>query len=295
MAFAPGLQVRLRSLQSRPSLNGAHAIVTAAASSSEAALLEEKGRIKVRVASDGEILSVRAANAESINLEEDAIFSTADFAIVWHPDRGYSWKARRALREGRVLWREEPLLAFQTVEHLADPVVQAIQEKLAPYLGMESYPPEVLKLFDQSAERIAQREFTRMSKAHQRRFMALSDAFSTPSAQKTVGGIYRTNVFERSVTEGLVLFDTLSRANHACAPNIAKSFEGYTAVVSTLRDVAEGEELFLSYIGADVGKPTNERRELLKRKYNFVCTCERCGELPDKGVKANLVETDHDA
>lgn len=279
MAFVVGLQVRLRSIQSRPSLNGAHAIVTAAASSSEAALLEHKGRIKVCLASDGEILSVRTANAEPTNLQEDAIFSTADFAVVWHPDRGYSWKARRALREGKVLWREEPLLAFQTAEHLADPVMQALQEKLAPYLGMKSYPPEALKLFDQSAERIAEREFAKMSKLQQRRFMALSDAFSTVSAQKTIGGIYRTNVFERSVTEGLVLFNILSRANHACAPNIAKSFEGYTAVVTTLRDVAEGEELFLSYIGSDVDKPTNERRELLKRKYNFVCTCERCGKL----------------
>lgn len=59
-----------------------------------------------------------------------------------------------------------------------------------------------------------------------------------------------------------------------------KDFDGFTAVLSTIADVDAGEELTISYIAEESGMPpTRKRREVLKRKYNFLCTCKLCGPL----------------
>ena len=275
METSPGQSVRLRALQARSSLNGTHGVVIAAASSSEAAELELKKRVKVRTALTEEILSVRHANVEPTEWH-DAAFSTTDFAVVRSPGRGFIWQAKRNLRSGKVLFREDPLLVFRMEDHLADPVIQALQESLAPHLDSSTrYSPEAMALFQKSAERIAEREYARFSTTQQRHFMALHDAFSVPPT-KSVGGIYRTNAFAREDTEGAVMYNVLSRVNHSCVPNVAKHYEGFTAVVCTVREVAKGEELSLSYLGADVDKPSSERRELLLGKYNFECCCTLC-------------------
>ena len=244
-----GQRVRLRALQARAELDGMHATVTAAKSAAEAAELEQKQRTKVRVALTEECLSVKLSSVERVDLaEDDAVFSTSDWAVVPQGARGYTWKATRSLRAGKTLWREEPLLVFRMGDHLADPMMQALQERLLPYIrarqGVERYPPEALALFQQSAERIGDIEFARLSAAQKKRYMTLSDAFSAPGA-KTAGGIYKTNSFARDDTEGAILYEVLSRVNHSCAPNAAKHFDGFTAVVTALRDVAAGEELFI--------------------------------------------------
>lgn len=270
-----GRPVRLRALQARSDLNGMHATVAAAASSSEAAELEQKQRVKVVTAMTEESLSVRLTNVEPIDMQDDVVYSSSDWAVSRQPGCGFTWKALRSLRTGKTLWREEPLLVFRMADHLGDPVMQALQAQIEPFLGMERYPPEALALFQQSAERIAEREFARLSAAKQKRYMSLSDAFSAPPA-KTVGGIYKTNSFARDDTEGAVMYEVLSRMNHSCAPNVEKHYEGFTAVVTTLRDVAPGDELCISYLGADVRKSSSQRREVLKEKYNFVCVCTLC-------------------
>ena len=62
--FTAGQRVRLKSLQARADLNGAHATVESAASSSEADELAQKQRLKVTTALTAESLSVRLANVE---------------------------------------------------------------------------------------------------------------------------------------------------------------------------------------------------------------------------------------
>ena len=84
--------------------------------------------------------------------------------------------------------------------------------------------------------------------------------------------------------EGAIVYDIVSRLNHSCAPNLASTgargihgFADATAEVAALRDVAEGEELFISYLTEDdLEKPTSARRALLQSKYNFLCGCGRC-------------------
>ena len=220
-----GAVVRLRALKARPELNGSHAVVIPAASAAEAAELELKGRTKLRTLAD-EVLSVKLASVELAPAEvSDAIFSTDHLMIVSKPECGYHWKARRPIRAGKTLLREEPLLVFRMADHLVDPVIQALHAQLEPYFGMDKYPPRAMELFDRSAERIAEREYAKLSATQKKRFMALSDAFS-PTAAKTIGGIYRTNSFDRGEdTDGAVMYELTSRINHSCKPNVVKEYE----------------------------------------------------------------------
>ena len=281
--FTPGQRVRLKSLQARADLNGAHATVESAASSSEADELAQKQRLKVTTALTAESLSVRLASVEIAT--DDFAFSTADFGVAQHPLRGHTWVARKKLRAGRVLLRDEPLLVFRTADHLGDPVMRELQDRVAPFLGAQPSPPEAVALFDRIAERIAEREFSQLSAVAKRRYLALADAFAP--AAKTLGGRYKTNSFAHIFAdgyEGAIVYDIVSRLNHSCAPNLASTgargihgFADATAEVAALRDVAEGEELFISYLTEDdLEKPTSARRALLQSKYNFLCGCGRC-------------------
>ena len=128
---------------------------------------------------------------------------------------------------------------------------------------------------------------------------------------KTARGIWNTNSF---VTEDVLgggggrssdgihraaVFCVASRFNHACHPNAFASWsateDGGRMTVHTVREVACGEELTISYVaGAESGTRAS-RRALLKRKYHFECDCDAC-RLHGKRLKesdarhARLVE-----
>jgi SET domain-containing protein len=53
--------------------------------------------------------------------------------------------------------------------------------------------------------------------------------------------------------------------------------EGEEARISivALRDIKKGEEITINYLDLE-NVPVSERRKLLKQKYLFDCTCERC-------------------
>ena len=69
--------------------------------------------------------------------------------------------------------------------------------------------------------------------------------------------------------------------NHACSPNCEiDAGHGWLEVV-TLRDVAEGEELSISYI--DVNRPSSARQKYLQKFYKFDCKCPLCLEEAQSG------------
>ena len=76
---------------------------------------------------------------------------------------------------------------------------------------------------------------------------------------------------------GQALFPLLCVVNHACEPNVATRFSSWkgpaTVRVEAIRDVREGEELFVSYV--DETAPYDERRDAL-RAYGFACACAKC-------------------
>lgn len=74
---------------------------------------------------------------------------------------------------------------------------------------------------------------------------------------------------------GLGLFRTVALTNHSCQPNLEVDFRSSSqAVVRALCDIAEGDELFISYI--DEHAPLDIRQVQLRARYGFRCACPKC-------------------
>lgn len=114
---------------------------------------------------------------------------------------------------------------------------------------------------------------------------------------KTIYGILRSNIFPSG------LFEDFSGTSHECRPNtilvpvdrinrrigrLVPGFEGKVlledskspfehALVAT-RDIHEGEDITMSYLGSreDKSRSTRTRRAILEQKYGFVCQCKSC-------------------
>jgi hypothetical protein len=81
--------------------------------------------------------------------------------------------------------------------------------------------------------------------------------------------------------DGTAMYATICKMNHSCDPNAIVLYKrrGYgakqplTAYCVALQDIAEGEELTISYIGKD--EPREERQAALVN-YGFQCNCLKC-------------------
>ncbi|XP_032818954.1 N-lysine methyltransferase SMYD2 isoform X1 [Petromyzon marinus] len=73
---------------------------------------------------------------------------------------------------------------------------------------------------------------------------------------------------------GAALYPSLALLNHSCDHNCVVTFRGSAAQVRALREIKQGEELFISYI--DLLYPTEDRNERLREMYFFTCHCCHC-------------------
>ena len=81
---------------------------------------------------------------------------------------------------------------------------------------------------------------------------------------------------EYSTSAGIGLFPAAARFNHSCRNNCTFRLlrEGHHLVVSTTSDIAQGDELCVSYVDPLIDGPS--RRSRLKRFFGFDCGCGRC-------------------
>lgn len=76
---------------------------------------------------------------------------------------------------------------------------------------------------------------------------------------------------------GYALYPSASYFNHSCAPNVLKRRVGSSWEFVTAREVEEGEECCITYLGGDEKHLTvSERRTRLSDTWAFECICERC-------------------
>ena len=98
-----------------------------------------------------------------------------------------------------------------------------------------------------------------------------------------LAAVFRQNAFAFAAEDGgrrEVIFPTICRANHSCAPNAvlvpcAESNE--ESMLVACRPVAAGEPVEISYLPARYllrGAP--QRRDALREKWGFACACPRC-------------------
>jgi hypothetical protein len=65
--------------------------------------------------------------------------------------------------------------------------------------------------------------------------------------------------------------------NHSCAPNMRKARDGRVWRFWTSRDVQEGEELCITYLGGEEAElGFGQRQERLANEWRFVCQCKKC-------------------
>lgn len=87
------------------------------------------------------------------------------------------------------------------------------------------------------------------------------------------------NSFETEILPGLwkcYLFPILSYFNHSCSPNVANIIQGNTMYCIACRELADGEQLFIDYVGFNEEISTAERQAILKKNWGFDCRCVRC-------------------
>ncbi|KAG5342342.1 hypothetical protein C0989_002813 [Termitomyces sp. Mn162] len=71
------------------------------------------------------------------------------------------------------------------------------------------------------------------------------------------------------------IFQTMSRINHSCAPNVTRHFDtaSFSLRLHAIRPIKAGEELLMSYVDMSLLKV--KRQEKL-RPYGFDCACKFC-------------------
>jgi len=92
-------------------------------------------------------------------------------------------------------------------------------------------------------------------------------------------GVVMTNAWKTGNSESasVGIFPRVSLINHACAPNAVLSM--HRGEVLACRDIAEGEEITISYTCERVYAPTELRQQVLKRGWDFTCQCARCSDV----------------
>jgi len=94
----------------------------------------------------------------------------------------------------------------------------------------------------------------------------------------------KTNSFRATSPDGtfigLLLDPVFAVANHSCAPNAELQCDGRHIQLRALREIKEGEQIFISYI--DESEDLEARRQVLEERYFFKCECERCVEEEGK-------------
>lgn len=114
---------------------------------------------------------------------------------------------------------------------------------------------------------------------------------------KTPFGVFHSNHWGGPKPEIGALLRTVSRINHSCDDNCAfrwveesdKEDNGisspkntnsptkFYATIYALQPIKTGEELLISYIGEEADEwDFVKRRDVLKEKWNFECTCGKC-------------------
>jgi hypothetical protein len=104
-----------------------------------------------------------------------------------------------------------------------------------------------------------------------------------------VMSIFCANDFLLANQHALGVFETVSRINHSCVPNVHFSNNAELNGKETVHaacDIEEGQELLANYIGGRSNYwCTGERQEYLFFHYGFWCQCDACsGAIEDSDV-----------
>ncbi|KAB5528054.1 hypothetical protein GE09DRAFT_1009459, partial [Coniochaeta sp. 2T2.1] len=177
------------------------------------------------------------------------------------PKRGLGVLATQQLAAGSLVSAYEPIL-------LVNPIINNLQVRVRE---------EVLRL-----------AISRLPPASSAAYLALSSMFHNLSVIHQ--DILASNAFMIDATKSsgthLAIYPETARLNHDCGPNTHYYFDGLAIYAHTTRDVADGEELTISYTNPLLYH--KDRHEYLS-SFGFTCTCQRCLEHEESDAGLNRV------
>eukprot|EP00931_Biecheleriopsis_adriatica_P093817 TRINITY_DN67538_c0_g1_i1.p1 TRINITY_DN67538_c0_g1~~TRINITY_DN67538_c0_g1_i1.p1 ORF type:complete len:501 (+),score=131.08 TRINITY_DN67538_c0_g1_i1:25-1527(+) len=187
------------------------------------------------------------------------------------PHLGLFLRAARDVKVGEVVLQETPLLRVKgpkgalPADALAAPSLSALRSA---------------KLFvpDEASSRVVKRLRAECRRPRPR---AEPPSEEEQEAALLVRSVLHFNSFGAGPAgRDQVVFPTLARANHSCAPNCLA--DGDLGTLRAMRPVAAGEELTVSYLDdAALLMAREARRKELQEHWEFHCACKRCEALGD--------------
>jgi hypothetical protein len=189
------------------------------------------------------------------------------------PGKGYGCFALKSIPRGTRILTDSPLLIVPMADYMkAD--IEAAFDALTParkeaYFTLHSgHGQNPADWPSQIHPSVGARDRQRIEEQHAAR--------TGPSA--TLISIFQTNCMEMGA--GAAVFLHTSRFNHSCVPNACFAWNAGIGkeTIHTMRDVAAGEEITISYVD---GEHDKRLRAWELRHYGFVCGCEACGDEED--------------
>jgi hypothetical protein len=127
-----------------------------------------------------------------------------------------------------------------------------------------------------------------LTKEQQLSFLSLHNIYPYNCTTEKYLGIIRTNGLPIEADGiGGGIFLEACRINHACDNNARKNWNKRIQrhTVHALRDIPEGEEITIYYLGLKDSREV--RRQKLQSKFGFLCSCRMCSLNPAESQKSD--------
>jgi len=160
------------------------------------------------------------------------------------------------------------------------------RKRMEELCGAEDYSDDLepSDLADVAVRHVVAASAAQLSASHR---VALKRCLDTLGARVSRNGFQIMDLSRRPPTSADGLFHRISFCNHCCASlnNASWTWDGAEGMLSlkASRDIAEGEELTISYIAkpwSDLAKPARQR--YLQQNFNFLCLCKACTLPPEE-------------
>ncbi|KAI8623900.1 heterokaryon incompatibility protein-domain-containing protein [Xylariaceae sp. FL1651] len=127
-----------------------------------------------------------------------------------------------------------------------------------------------------------------LSENQRRDFLSMHNIHPYRNTAEQYLGIFRTNSLPAEAVDNKgAIFLEACRINHACDNNAQKNWNEKIKrhTVHALRDINEGEEITITYIGPL--KNRKARQKVLQEKFDFTCLCHLCSLPPEQSQESD--------